>query len=175
MDYIELISVPTIIAVVYAIIEALKKATNSNATLLKFTPLIALALGGICGIIAYYAVPAYIEASNLATAIIIGIASGLSATGTNQILQKLTTETSTDSATETSTSTSEAATSTAETSTSTSEESASTAETSTLQGIGSEFISDIIDVAKDKLEDAIGTEYMETLEDIIETVTNKEE
>ncbi len=154
MDYIELISVPAIVAVVYAIIEALKKATNSNSTLLKFVPLIALALGGICGLIAFYAVPAYVETSNLATAIIMGLASGLSATGTNQIIQKLTSATSTDSATET--------------------EDTST-ETSILADVGSEFIEDIIDVAKDKLEDAIGTEYVETLEDIISTVTNKED
>ncbi len=89
-EYIELISVPVIVGIVYAVIEAIKKAVNSNETFLRFVPLVSLALGVICGIVAYYAVPGYIEASNVWVALLIGGASGLSATGTNQIIKQLT-------------------------------------------------------------------------------------
>ncbi len=88
-EYIELISVPVIVGIVYAVIEAIKKAVNSNETFLRFVPLVSLALGVICGIVAYYAVPGYIEASNVWVALLIGGASGLSATGTNQIIKQL--------------------------------------------------------------------------------------
>lgn len=89
-EYIELISVPVIVGIVYAVIEAIKKAVNSNETFLRFVPLVSLVLGVICGIVAYYAVPGYIEASNVWVALLIGGASGLSATGTNQIFKQLT-------------------------------------------------------------------------------------
>ncbi len=88
-EYIELISVPVIVGIVYAVIEAIKKAVNSNETFLRFVPLVSLALGVICGIVAYYALPGYIEASNVWVALLIGGASGLSATGTNQIIKQL--------------------------------------------------------------------------------------
>jgi hypothetical protein len=89
-QYLELISVPAIVVVVYFIIEIIKKAVGNNETLNRFIPLIAAALGIVCGIVCYYAIPSIIPASNVVVAIIIGGASGLSATGTNQIIKQLT-------------------------------------------------------------------------------------
>ena len=89
MEYLSLISVPAIATAVYLLIEVLKKAVNNNEKVLRFVPLIALGLGAIAGVICYYFIPSTIPANNVVVAIIIGAASGLSATGTNQIIKQL--------------------------------------------------------------------------------------
>lgn len=88
-QYIELISVPVIVGIVYAIISVLKIATKENEKFMRFIPLLALVLGVICGVVAFYCVPGYVEASNIFVAMVIGGASGLSATGTNQIFKQI--------------------------------------------------------------------------------------
>lgn len=88
-QYLELISVPAIAAVVYWVINIIKHAVGENEKFKKFIPLIAAALGVVCGIICYYAVPSIIPAPNIVVAIVIGGASGLTATGTNQIIKQL--------------------------------------------------------------------------------------
>ena len=92
MDYLSLISVPAIATAVYLLIEVLKKAFNNNEKFLRLIPLIALALGIVSGVICFYFVPSIIPATNVVVAIIIGGASGLTATGTNQIVKQLTNE-----------------------------------------------------------------------------------
>ena len=47
-------------------------------------------LGIFSGIICYYFIPSIIPTENVIVAIIIGGASGLSATGTNQVIKQLT-------------------------------------------------------------------------------------
>lgn len=88
-QYLNLISVPAIAAVVYWVINIIKHAVGENEKIKKFIPLIAAALGVVCGIICYYAVPSIIPAENIVVAIVIGGASGLTATGTNQIIKQL--------------------------------------------------------------------------------------
>ena len=88
MDYLNLISVPAIATAVYLLIEVLKKAFNNNEKFLRFIPLISLTIGVISGIICFYFIPAIIPAPNIIVAIIIGGASGLTATGTNQIFKQ---------------------------------------------------------------------------------------
>jgi len=56
---------------------------------LKKQRLVSLGLGIIAGVICFYFIPSIIPASNVVIAIIIGGASGLSATGTNQIIKQL--------------------------------------------------------------------------------------
>ena len=90
MDYLNLISVPAIATAVYLIIEVLKKAVGTSEKFVRFLPLIALSLGVVAGIICFYFIPTIIPADNLVVAIIIGGASGLTATGTNQIFKQLT-------------------------------------------------------------------------------------
>ena len=88
-QYIEMISVPVIATIVYWLINIIKIAVKGNEIFKRFIPLIAVVLGAICGLIAYYAIPNYILADNVFVAIVIGGASGLSATGTNQIIKQL--------------------------------------------------------------------------------------
>ena len=88
-QYLNLISVPAIAAVVYWVINIIKHAVGENDKFKKFIPLIAAVLGVVCGIICYYAVPSIIPAPNIVVAIVIGGASGLTATGTNQIIKQL--------------------------------------------------------------------------------------
>ena len=56
---------------------------------MRFIPLVAAALGAALGVVAYFAVPSIVPAENVFVAILIGIASGLTATGTNQIIKQL--------------------------------------------------------------------------------------
>ena len=89
MDYLSLISVPAIVAAVYAIIEILKKATKNSEKVSHFYPLIASTVGAISGVICFYFIPDIIAASNVVVAILIGAASGLAATGTNQTFKQI--------------------------------------------------------------------------------------
>ncbi len=89
MEYLELISVPAIVIVVYFIIEIIKKCVGNNEKFKRFIPLIATAIGVICGVVCFFALPSIIPASNVVVAIVIGGASGLTATGTNQIIKQL--------------------------------------------------------------------------------------
>lgn len=88
-QYLNLISVPAIAAIVYWVINIIKHTVGENEKFKKFIPLIAAALGVVCGIVCYYAVPSIIPAPNIVVAIVIGGASGLTATGTNQIIKQL--------------------------------------------------------------------------------------
>ncbi len=89
MNGLDFITVPVIVAVVYGALTILKKAVKNNEKVLRFLPLIAAALGAILGVIAYFALPQIIPATDAFTAILIGGASGLAATGTNQIFKQL--------------------------------------------------------------------------------------
>ena len=89
MEYLELISVPAIVTVVYALIEIIKKCVGHNEKFKRLIPLIATAIGAICGVVCFFALPSIIPASNVVVAIVIGGASGLTATGTNQIIKQL--------------------------------------------------------------------------------------
>ncbi|GEM_PF-1346481 len=87
--YLNAISVPAIAIVVYCIIAIIKQAVGENEKFKRFIPLIAAVLGVACGIICFYALPSIIPADNVVVAIIIGGASGLTATATNQIFKQL--------------------------------------------------------------------------------------
>lgn len=88
-SYLELVSVPAIAAVVYWVIAIIKYAVKENETFKRFIPLIAAGLGVILGVVAYYLVPGIIPADNVVVALIVGGASGLTATGVNQIIKQL--------------------------------------------------------------------------------------
>lgn len=88
-SYLELVSVPAIAAIVYWVIAIIKYAVKENETFKRFIPLIAAGLGVILGVVAYYLVPGIVPADNVVVAIIIGGASGLTATGVNQIIKQL--------------------------------------------------------------------------------------
>ncbi len=82
--------IPALVAIVYTIIDITKTALGGDEKFKRFIPLIACILGGICGVVAFYFVPGTMGTENLLVAIIVGAASGLSATGTNQVAKQLT-------------------------------------------------------------------------------------
>ena len=82
--------VPSIVAIVYTILDITKTALGGNEKFKRFIPLTASLLGIIIGIISFYFVPGVFATNNLLIAIVIGAASGLSATGANQAVKQLT-------------------------------------------------------------------------------------
>ena len=89
---LEIICVPVIVSLVFGLMEVYKvliaKAKNQE-TLIRIIPIIACVLGIVFGILFYYVCPSIVAATNTWTAILIGGASGLSATGCNQIFKQL--------------------------------------------------------------------------------------
>ena len=88
---VEIVCVPVIVAIVYALMSIYKTyIAKDNEKLVRFIPLIGGGIGLILGIIFYFAFPQLIVATNVGTAILVGLASGLSATGCDQIFKQLT-------------------------------------------------------------------------------------
>lgn len=81
--------VPLITAVCYVSLEIYKFAVKGKKNAARLIPAIAGILGVALGITAYYTSPGLIPAENVLTAILIGAASGLAATGANQILKQM--------------------------------------------------------------------------------------
>ena len=87
---LEIICVPVIVSLVFSIMELYKRfIAKDKETLIRIIPIIGGVLGIIAGIVCFYAFPTIISATNIWTAILIGGASGLSATGCNQIFKQL--------------------------------------------------------------------------------------
>lgn len=82
------VSVPAIAAVVYFVVELIKYTTNKSEKVLRLIPLLAAVFGLICGLICFYAIPSIMPTDNLVVALVIGGASGLTATGFNQIIKQ---------------------------------------------------------------------------------------
>lgn len=95
MDLTELsfITVPIIVSIVYFVISAIKKATGYNEKFLRVIPIVAAAMGVVLGIVFFLIAPEEITmAKSLWSAAFIGGASGLAATGTNQMIKQLSSE-----------------------------------------------------------------------------------
>ena len=86
----EITTIPALAAIVYTIIDIAKTALGGDERFKRFIPLIACVLGAGCGVVAFYCVPGVMETENLLVALVLGAASGLSATGANQIGKQLT-------------------------------------------------------------------------------------
>ncbi len=89
----DIIAVPAIASVVFTCVEVYKKiitkAPKHEETLLRIIPVISTILGVIGGIVCFFAFPSIIAATDAVGACIVGGASGLSATGCNQIIKQL--------------------------------------------------------------------------------------
>lgn len=84
-------TLPVICAIVYGIIEFAKAVFFAdNGNFKKAIPIVAGVLGGIVGIIAFFVAPEVIPAANWWSALLIGVASGLSSVGVNQISKQMT-------------------------------------------------------------------------------------
>ena len=88
-ELLSIATVPAIVAIVYWVINLIKYTSKNNEKLTHFFPLIACGLGSIIGIIAFFVVPEIMPTENIYTAIVMGGASGLTATGFNQIIKQL--------------------------------------------------------------------------------------
>lgn len=73
-----------IVVITYALVEVLKQIRNFKS---ESIPAIACVIGACLGLVANYVIPEF-PASNVMTAVAIGITSGLAATGTHQILKQ---------------------------------------------------------------------------------------
>ena len=95
-NFTDITTIPALAAIVYTIIDIAKTAMGGDKRFKRFIPLIACILGAICGVVAFYFVPGVLDTQNLLVAIVLGAASGLSATGANQIGKQLTHTTTTE-------------------------------------------------------------------------------
>lgn len=86
MDILGIAAIPVITVICYLIAEAIKATALDN----KWLPVICGSLGGILGIVALYVSPAITPATDILTAIAIGIVSGFAATGIHQSFKQLT-------------------------------------------------------------------------------------
>ena len=83
----EFVAFPAIVVICYLI--GLGCKTFGNESTDKFIPLICGVMGAILGVVMYATIPNFIPADNWAVAVAIGIVSGLSATGANQLIKQL--------------------------------------------------------------------------------------
>ncbi len=77
--------IPIITVICYVVISAIK----ATAVEKKWYPLISCGIGVAIAVAMFYIVPEFIGAQSLSVAIVSGAASGLAATGTNQIFKQL--------------------------------------------------------------------------------------
>lgn len=82
----EFVAFPAIVVICY--FAGIVCKTFNNEKLDKFIPVICGTLGMVLGLVIYLTIPNFIPADNWAEAICIGIVSGLSATGVNQLIKK---------------------------------------------------------------------------------------
>lgn len=85
----QIIYIPTIVLITYLFGEIFKVIFKSHQDLYKLIPIFVSFLGGILGIIIYLTNKDIINVSNIFEAITIGIISGSSSTGCNQIIKQV--------------------------------------------------------------------------------------
>lgn len=83
----EFVAFPAIVVICYLV--GLTCKTIGNEKLDRFIPVICGVVGAVLGIVMFMTIPNFIPADNWAIAIAIGIVSGLSATGVNQIYKQI--------------------------------------------------------------------------------------
>lgn len=89
MSNIEIYSIPVIAALCFGFIEVLKRTFKNDSKLKNAYPLIAAILGTMLGVFAYLVDPAVMVTDSILTSALAGMASGLSATGGNEIIQRM--------------------------------------------------------------------------------------
>ena len=87
MDFV---SVPIIVLCCYMIGEIYKTIFKNDISKYKLIPILVAIFGGIFGIVIFYTAPSVIfNVDNVYSALMIGIMSGFSSTGTNQIIKQI--------------------------------------------------------------------------------------
>lgn len=85
MDILGIAAIPVITVICYGVAEILKVTALDN----KWLPAICISLGGILGVVALFTAPAIIPATDVLTALAIGIVSGGFATSVHQTIKQL--------------------------------------------------------------------------------------
>lgn len=88
-EMLNAVSVPAIATTVYWVVNLIKYLSKNNEKVLTFVPLISGGLGVVCGVISFFAIPDIMPTTNIVVATVIGGASGLTATGFNQIIKQI--------------------------------------------------------------------------------------
>ncbi len=82
-------SVPIIVILCYILGEIYKIIFKNKKETYKLIPLLVSLFGGILGVLIYFTAPEILNVDNIYLALEIGIISGSSATGTNQIIKQI--------------------------------------------------------------------------------------
>ena len=85
----KLICVPLIVVLSYLIGEIYKVIFKNKQDLYKLIPVLVSLMGGVIAIIIYITERSIIDVDNIYDALLIGIISGSSSTGANQIIKNL--------------------------------------------------------------------------------------
>ncbi len=94
-------SVPIIVVCCYIVGEIYKQIFKNKTEAFRFIPVLSAVVGGAFGVIIFFTNPEMIfNAENVWIALGVGIVSGVSATGTNQIVKQLFGKPKTDEAKE---------------------------------------------------------------------------
>ena len=80
----ELIGIPAIVVISYMITETFKMFINK-----KYLPIVAGISGGMLGVLSFVLQIDIMPATDIVSALAIGIISGLAATGSNQIIKQI--------------------------------------------------------------------------------------
>jgi len=89
MNILEVASVPIIIVATYLLLELYKAIIGNSEKGKALIPTIAAILGIGFGVLLYFVAPEMKIADNVVNAIIVGMVSGLAATGSNQVIKQL--------------------------------------------------------------------------------------
>lgn len=89
-ELLNIVCLPIIVAIVYVVMAVYKHFVNGkNEAWTRLIPVWAAVLGAVLGIYAFYKVPQLMIADNVLCALLVGLVSGLSAVGFNQIKQQI--------------------------------------------------------------------------------------
>lgn len=88
MEFTDFIAIPAVVVVAY-FVGLVIKTLGTSEKLDKWIPVICGATGMVVTMAVYLTTPGFIPADNWVVALAIGIVSGLSATGANQIYKQL--------------------------------------------------------------------------------------
>ena len=85
MDILGIVAIPVITVICYGIAEVIKATPLDN----KWLPAICIVLGAILGVVALYIAPDITPATDVLTALAVGIVSGGFATSVHQTIKQL--------------------------------------------------------------------------------------
>ena len=89
MNFIELCGIPVIAIACYVFVEIVKRTFGDDRKLKNAYPLIAALMGAALGLIAFLTDPGIMPTNSVIASTFAGMVSGLSATGGNEILQRM--------------------------------------------------------------------------------------